>query len=87
MKKIFCNIFGHHYAVSKKVTGHIKEYKCVHCDRQVTTDVDGNLSTLTPELREINETLERLYQRRHRATDEIAPIPPEVTSEVPQKVA
>ena len=88
MKKIFCNIFGHHYSVSKKVTGHIKEYKCVHCGRQVTTDVDGNLSELTPELQEINETLERLYQRRHRATEEVAPkIDPQVSPEVTQKVA
>lgn len=88
MKKIFCNIFGHHYSVSKKVTGHIKEYKCVHCGREVTTDVDGNLSALTPELQEINETLERLYQRRHRATEVVAPkTPPQVTKDVTQKVA
>ena len=88
MKKIFCNIFGHHYSVSKKVTGHIKEYKCVHCGRQVTTDVDGNLSTLTPELQEINETLERLYQRRHRAAGDAAPkLAPQVSSEVSQQVA
>ena len=65
MKKIFCNIFGHHYSVSKRVTSHIKEYKCVHCGKQVTTDVSGNLSTLTPELREINDTLEFIYQKKH----------------------
>lgn len=65
MKKIFCNIFGHHYSVSKRVTSHIKEYKCVHCGKQVTTDVSGNLSVLTPELREINDTLEFIYQKKH----------------------
>lgn len=62
-----CSFFGHHYAVSKKVTLHIKEYKCIHCGKEVTTDVSGNLSMLTPELQEINNTLERLYQKRHRA--------------------
>jgi hypothetical protein len=62
-----CGLFGHHYAVSKKVTLHIKEYKCIHCGKEVTTDVSGNLSMLTPELQEINNTLERLYQKRHRA--------------------
>jgi DNA-directed RNA polymerase subunit RPC12/RpoP len=67
MKKIFCNIFGHHYSVSKRVTSHIKEYKCIHCNKQVTTDVSGNLSILTPELQDINKTLERIYQRRHNA--------------------
>jgi hypothetical protein len=65
MKKLFCTIFGHHYSVSKKVTSHIKEYSCVHCKKQVTTDASGNLSLLTPELREINQTLERIYQKRH----------------------
>ncbi|MFX0555955.1 hypothetical protein ACOCEA_04115 [Maribacter sp. CXY002] len=65
MKKILCNIFGHHYSVSKKVTSHIKEYKCIHCNKQVTTDVSGNLSNLTPELQDINKTLERIYQSRH----------------------
>lgn len=67
MKKVICSIFGHHYAVSKKVTSHIKEYKCIHCGREVTTDVSGNLSALTPELQEINNTLEDIYQKRHRA--------------------
>ncbi|MCX2718624.1 hypothetical protein [Lentiprolixibacter aurantiacus] len=72
MKKVFCSIFGHHYSVSKKVTMHIKEYKCVHCGKEVTTDVSGNLSNLTPELQEINQTLERLYQRRHGAVHQVA---------------
>ncbi len=65
MKKLFCSVFGHHFAVSKKVTSHIKEYSCVHCGKQVTTDVSGNLSNLTPQLREINDTLANIYQKRH----------------------
>jgi len=68
MKKLFCSIFGHHYTISKKVTSHIKEYKCIHCQKEVTTDVSGNLSNLTPELQDINRTLEHIYQRRHTAT-------------------
>lgn len=72
MKKIFCNIFGHHYSISKKVTSHIKEYKCIHCQKQVTTDVSGNLSILTPELRDINRTLEHIYQARHHASQQVA---------------
>ncbi|MEM1260228.1 MAG: hypothetical protein AAGH81_17015 [Bacteroidota bacterium] len=63
---IFCNFFGHHFVVSKKVTQHIKEYKCVHCGKQVTTDECGKLSPLTPKLKEINNTLEDMYQRRNR---------------------
>lgn len=79
MKKVFsnygtklssfcCGIFGHHYAVSKRVTFHIKEYKCIHCQNEVTTDVSGNLSRLTPERQDINNTLEHLYQKKHRTT-------------------
>ncbi len=72
MKKVFCNLFGHHYSVSKKITLHIKEYKCIHCGRQVTTDVSGNLSALTPELQDINNTLEVIYQKRHSAAKQVA---------------
>ena len=72
MKKLFCTLFGHHYTVTKKVTQHIKEYKCIHCNKHVTTDVSGNLSNLTPELQDINKTLESIYQRRHRAAQQAA---------------
>lgn len=72
MKKVFCNLFGHHYSVSKKVTQHIKEYKCIHCNKQVTTDVSGNLSNLTPELKDINKTLAIIYQKRHRSAEHAA---------------
>ena len=63
---IFCNFFGHHFVVSKKVTEHIKEYRCVHCGKQVTTDERGKLSPLTQKMKEINNTLEDMYQRRSR---------------------
>ncbi|MAU27020.1 MAG: hypothetical protein CMH48_06140 [Muricauda sp.] len=63
---LFCNLFGHHYVVSKKVTQHIKEYKCLHCQKQVTTDVSGKLSILTPQMREINSTLQEMYRKRSR---------------------
>jgi len=63
---IFCNFFGHHFVVSKKVTQHIKEYQCIHCGKQVTTNELGRLSPLTPRLKEINNTLEDMYQRRNR---------------------
>lgn len=70
---ICCSIFGHHFIVSNNITLHIKEYKCVHCHKQVTTDASGNLSELTPELRDINNTLQNIYQKRHRAaTQQVA---------------
>lgn len=67
-----CSIFGHHYSVSKKITSHIKEYKCIHCQKEVTTDANGNLSRLTPELQDINNTLQNLYQKKHRSSQQVA---------------
>ena len=61
---LFCNIFGHHYVVTKEVTGHIKEYTCLHCQKKVTTDVNGKLALLTPEMQEINETVADMYRKR-----------------------
>ncbi|OQD44181.1 hypothetical protein BUL40_01090 [Croceivirga radicis] len=63
---LFCSLFGHHFVVSKKVTHHIKEYKCIHCQTQVTTDERGKLTALTDKLKEINKTLEEMYQKRNR---------------------
>ncbi len=64
MGKWYCMLFGHRYVVTKRVTSHIKEYKCLHCHEQATTDVSGNLSKLTPRLKEINETLAMIYQKK-----------------------
>ncbi|TMU54967.1 hypothetical protein [Flagellimonas algicola] len=69
----FCNIFGHHYVVSKKVTEHIKEYKCLHCQKEVTTDASGKLSALTPQRQDINSTLADMYRkRRNRQVPQVA---------------
>lgn len=83
MKKVFhsygslfntmcCGIFGHYYAVSKKVTSHIKEYECIHCKKQVTTDEHGNLLNLTPELEDINDTLQKVYKKKNSTTQQVA---------------
>lgn len=72
LSAICCSLFGHHFAVSKNITSHIKEYKCIHCSKEVTTDVSGNLSELTPELQDINNTLQHIYQKRHRDSQQIA---------------
>lgn len=64
LSKLYCNLFGHDYEVSKKVTYHIKEYTCRHCKKQLTTDVNGSLVELTPKYREINSVLERIYNHK-----------------------
>ncbi|MCX7551081.1 hypothetical protein OS191_09550 [Xanthomarina sp. F2636L] len=62
--KIYCDVFGHNYRVSKKVTSHVKEYTCKCCKKQLTTNSNGNLTELTPKYKEINSSLEDFYNRR-----------------------
>ncbi len=63
-KKLYCNVFGHNYEVSKKVTSHVKEYTCTCCKKQLTTNSNGDLIELTPKFKEINSILEEIYTRR-----------------------
>jgi len=62
--KIICDIIGHKYEVSKKVTSHVKEYTCKCCKKQLTTNGNGHLTELTPKFKEINSILEEIYTRR-----------------------
>ncbi|MEP5338951.1 MAG: hypothetical protein ABJL44_19360 [Algibacter sp.] len=64
--KMYCNLFGHDYQVTKKVTYHVKEYTCSHCKKQLTTNSNGNLIELTPKFKEINAILERIHEKRTR---------------------
>jgi hypothetical protein len=64
MSKLICNVIGHKYEVSKKVTSHVKEYTCACCKKQLTTDGNGRLTELTPKFKEINAILENVYSRR-----------------------
>ena len=59
--KLCCTIFGHKYKVTKKVTYHIKEYKCSCCNRELTTNSNGKLTELTPTFKDINAALSRIY--------------------------
>ncbi|MEJ6792075.1 MAG: DUF1660 family phage protein [Lacinutrix sp.] len=61
---LYCKIFGHQFEVSKKVTYHVKEYKCDHCSKQLTTNSNGGLVELTPKHKEINSILYRIYIKR-----------------------
>lgn len=64
MPRMYCNLFGHDYQVTKKVTLHVKEYTCRHCKKELTTNSNGQLTELTPKFREINAILERIYASR-----------------------
>ncbi|MGB6267977.1 MAG: hypothetical protein WBF67_03125 [Olleya sp.] len=61
---IYCSLFGHNYQVSKKITYHVKEYKCCHCKKEITTNSNGHLIELTDKFREINLVLERIHNNK-----------------------
>lgn len=64
-RKILCSFFGHKIITTRNVTNHFKEFKCSVCGLELTNDLKGHKTFLTPELKEINETLIRLYQKRN----------------------
>jgi len=62
--KILCSLFGHKITTTRKVTNYFKEYKCSICGLEMTNDVHGHKIFLTPELKNINEVLNRLYIKK-----------------------
>jgi len=65
ISKIYCNLFGHSYYMSKQVTHHIKEYTCSHCGQQATINSMGKLEEMTPKLKEINEMLAKVQAKKN----------------------
>jgi hypothetical protein len=63
--KVWCSLFGHRFVTTRNVTNHFKEYKCCTCNLELTNDEKGHKIFLTPELKDINETLVNFYQRKH----------------------
>ena len=61
---VICSVLGHKYRSSRKITNHFSEYQCRCCGKQMTEDTRGRLISLTPELRDINETLNMIFTRR-----------------------
>lgn len=65
IKPLICNLIGHRFEQSKKVTNHFSEYQCKCCGKEMTEDTKGRLVSLTPELKDINETLQMIFNKRH----------------------
>lgn len=70
-RKILCSFFGHKMVTTRNVTNHFKEYKCSCCGLELTNDLKGHKTFLTPELKDINETLIYIYQKRHYSLNNI----------------
>jgi transposase-like protein len=65
--KVYCNIFGHRYRVTKKITSHVKEYQCMLCNCEATNDDKGKITSLTPQLKDINQTLISFHKKKNHA--------------------
>lgn len=63
--RVWCSLFGHHFETSRNITHHFKEYKCTVCQLEQTNDEKGQIVSLTPKHRIINDTLVHFYQKRH----------------------
>lgn len=62
--KLYCDLFGHNYQITKKVTNYVKEYTCKCCKKQLTTNSNGRLTELTAKHQDINTALERIYNNK-----------------------
>lgn len=78
MKHIHCKVFGHDFKITRHVTSHVKEYTCKTCKQELTTNVNGDLTKLTPKFKEINDVLENIHQRKHRIKIKRQPTNPEL---------
>lgn len=60
-------MFGHDFRITRKVTNHVKEYKCKKCKKQFTTNVNGNIVELTTKSKEINDVLQLVHTKRTKS--------------------
>jgi hypothetical protein len=56
-KGLYCLLFRDKIITSRTVTYHFKEYTCTSCGLELTNDEKGNKTILTPEIKDINNTL------------------------------
>ena len=63
--KLYCYWFGHKLTQLRKISLHFEEYECKNCKKQFTRDSLGKIVTLTPLLKDINETIFSLYLKRN----------------------
>ncbi|GGG38695.1 hypothetical protein GCM10010976_08070 [Bizionia arctica] len=66
MKSLICSLVGHDFKVTKKVTNYVSEFQCLHCKKEMTTNVNGILIPLTSKQKEINEVLHYIHKKKKK---------------------
>lgn len=64
--KLTCRLVGHDLEVTKEITESIEEYKCKRCHSEFTTTTDGTLTDLTPDQKNRNMILEKMFKNRKK---------------------
>jgi hypothetical protein len=63
-ENFICLLLGHRITTTRTITNHIKEYKCTICNLELTNNIKGGITFLTPECKDINETLKNFLQKK-----------------------
>ncbi len=63
---VVCNVLGHDYEISRKITNHISEYKCTRCGKEVTENFSGRLENLTFKTKKVNTSLALFHEKKMR---------------------
>lgn len=63
---IVCSTLGHDYAISRKITNHINEYKCTKCGKEVTDNFAGRVENLTLKTKQVNTSLALFFEKKMR---------------------
>lgn len=64
IQKLMCSFFGHKLVIKRAITNNFYEFECTVCHEELTHDEKGCKTSLTPHLREVNETLFHFHNRR-----------------------
>jgi len=66
-RTLLCSFFGHKLVIKRNITPYFSEFECTVCKLELTNTANGEKISLTPHLKEVNETLFNFHNRRHNS--------------------
>lgn len=64
-QRLLCNVSGHKFRLTKKITNNIKHYQCINCGYEVSTNFKGQLVPLTEELKNAHSGIQNIIVKRN----------------------